>query len=162
IVAAKSAHLLSFDNVSGLSDWLSDAICRLATGGGQGKRRLYTDDDEILFSGRRPVALNGIEDVVSRPDLVDRSLLITLEPIPESRRREERDIEANFERAAPGILGALLDCLAEALRNLPRIKISNPPRMADFARLAEAGTMRYEKPGTFISAYRANLAQSVE
>src|SRR5262249_772813 len=46
LVAAKGQHFLSFDNVSGLPDWLSDAICRLSTGGGAGKRRLYTDEDE--------------------------------------------------------------------------------------------------------------------
>jgi len=36
IVAAQSQHVLAFDNVSGLPDWLSDAICRLSTGGGAG------------------------------------------------------------------------------------------------------------------------------
>jgi hypothetical protein len=161
IVAAKGSHFLGFDNVSGISDWLSDAICRLSTGGGQGKRRLYTDDEEVLFAGRRPVALNGIEDVVVRPDLVDRSLLITLEPIPESRRREERDIEEQFEREAPKIFAGLLDALSAALRNLPEIKIPNLPRMADFAMWAEAGIRSYEAAGTFISAYRSNLALSV-
>jgi hypothetical protein len=34
IVAARHAHLLGFDNISGLSDDMSDAICRLSTGGG--------------------------------------------------------------------------------------------------------------------------------
>lgn len=66
LVAAKGQHALAFDNVSGLSDWLSDAFCRLSTGGGAGKRRLYTDEDEVLFSGRRLVCLNGIEDVAVR------------------------------------------------------------------------------------------------
>jgi hypothetical protein len=93
ITAAKGAHLLPFDNVSGLKDWLSDAFCRLATGGGTGKRKLYTDDDEILFAGRRPICLNGIEDVVSRADLVDRCEMLTHEPIPEKKRRDEKELE---------------------------------------------------------------------
>src|SRR5262249_2478059 len=65
LVAAKGQHVLSFDNISGLPHWLSDAFCRLSTGGGAGKRKLYTDEEEVLFSGRRPVVLNGIEDVVT-------------------------------------------------------------------------------------------------
>ena len=91
LVAAKSQHVLAFDNVSGLGEWLSDAICRLSTGGGAGKRRLYTDEDEVLFSGRRLVAINGIEDVAVRPDLVDRAVMLALEPIAEKQRRDEAE-----------------------------------------------------------------------
>ena len=109
LVAAKGQHFLSFDNVSGLPDWLSDAICRLSTGGGAGKRRLYTDEDEVLFSGRRLVAINGIEDVAVRPDLVDRAVMLALEPIAEKQRRDEAEYNAEFARIAPKVLGALLD-----------------------------------------------------
>ena len=38
----------------------------------------------------RPVILNGIEDIVERPDLADRAVFLTLEPIPEERRRPRR------------------------------------------------------------------------
>ena len=61
--------------------WLSDALCRLATGGGFGTRQLYSDDEESLFEARRPVLLNGIEEVAVRGDLLDRSLIVTLSPI---------------------------------------------------------------------------------
>lgn len=162
IVAAKAAHLLNFDNISGLADWLSDALCRLSTGGGAGKRKLYTDDDEILFSGRRPVFLNGIEDVVVRPDLVDRAIILTLERILESDRRDEKEFDAGFDRAAPKILGTLLDGVAAGLRNLADIRMSDKPRMADFAIWGEACTRAYWQPGTFLKAYRDNLDATVE
>ena len=42
-IAASNTHLLVFDNVSSLPQWLSDALCRLATGGGFGARQLYID-----------------------------------------------------------------------------------------------------------------------
>ena len=86
-IAANNGHLLTFDNVSGLPPWLSDTLCRLATGGGFAVRQLYTDQDEVLFDATRPVILNGIEDFVTRPDLADRSLPLTLEPILEECRR---------------------------------------------------------------------------
>jgi hypothetical protein len=162
ITAAKGAHLLNFDNVSGLKDWLSDAFCRLTTGGGTGKRRLYTDDDEVLFAGRRPICLNGIEDVINRADLIDRCEMLTHEPIPQNRRRDEKELEKEFKAAAPKIFGALLDGLVAGLTNLPSIEIADKPRMADFAMWAEACTRAYWEEGTFLKAYRANLDSSVE
>jgi hypothetical protein len=57
--------VLAFDNVSGLPGWLSDALCRLSTGGGWACRQLYTDNDEVLFDGTRPAVLNGIEHFIS-------------------------------------------------------------------------------------------------
>ena len=162
ITAAKGAHTLSFDNISGIPVWLSDAICRLATGGGAGKRKLYSDDDEILFDGRRPTFLNGIEDVVTRGDLVDRSNIFSLEVIAENQRRTEAEIDAEFADKAPKILGALLDGLVSGLNNLSGVKITDKPRMADFALWAEACTRAYWRAGTFMKAYRENLAASVE
>ena len=88
-IAASNGHLLAFDNVSGLPAWISDTLCRLATGGGFAVRQLYTDQDEVLFDAARPVILNGIEDIVTRPDLADRAVFLTLEAIPEERRRPE-------------------------------------------------------------------------
>ena len=66
MIAANNGHVLAFDNLSALPPWLSDALCRLASGGSFAVRQLYTDDDEVLFRGGAPVMLNGIEDVVSR------------------------------------------------------------------------------------------------
>jgi hypothetical protein len=72
-IAASNGHVLAFDNVSALPAWISDTLCRLATGGGFAVRQLYTDQDEVLFDATRPVILNGIEDIVTRPDLADRA-----------------------------------------------------------------------------------------
>jgi hypothetical protein len=74
MIAANNGHLLAFDNLSGLPPWQSDALCRIASGGSFAVRRLYTDDDEVLFQAARPVVLNGIEDVIDRPDLTDRAI----------------------------------------------------------------------------------------
>jgi hypothetical protein len=91
-IAASNGHVLAFDNVSGLPTWISDTLCRLATGGGFAVRQL-----EVLFDAARPVILNGIGDVVTRPDLADRSIFLTPEPIPEERRRPEQELLAAFE-----------------------------------------------------------------
>jgi hypothetical protein len=162
IVAAKAAHLLSFDNVSKLPLEMSDALSRLSTGGGAGKRRLFTDDDEVLFSGKRPIVLNGITDFATQPDLLDRVVMLALKPIVEHERRDEKAIHAAVERAAPRIFGAILDGLVAGLRTIDQIKIPNLPRMADYALWGEACCSAWWPAGTFIRAYRQNLSAAVE
>jgi hypothetical protein len=161
-IAANNGHVLTFDNISGLPTWISDTLCRLATGGGFSTRQLYTDQDEVLFDASRPIILNGIEDVVERPDLADRGLFLTLEPISEERRRPEEELRAAFDRERPGILGALLDAVVEGLRRLPETRLPKPPRMADFALWATACETALWPEGTFWSAYCGNRDKAVE
>jgi hypothetical protein len=108
-VVANNGHLLAFDNLSGLSSWLSDALCRLASGGSFAVRQLYTDDEEVLFKAARPTLLNGIEDISGRSDLADRAIFLTLGPIGDEQRCSESELWREFELARPGTLGALLD-----------------------------------------------------
>jgi hypothetical protein len=82
--------------------------CRLASGGSFAVRQLYTDRDEVLFQAARPIILNGIEDVITRPDLADRAIFVTLPHLQEERRRAEKEIWCDFESAHPHILGALI------------------------------------------------------
>lgn len=161
-IAASNGHVLAFDNVSGLPAWISDTLCRLATGGGFAVRQLYSDQDEVLFDAARPVILNGIEDIVTRPDLADRAIFLTLEPIPEERRRPEQELWAAFELARPGIVGALLDAVAKGLAELPRTKLDKLPRMADFALWVTACETALWPSGTFWSAYCGNRDESVD
>jgi hypothetical protein len=152
-IAATNGHVLTFDNVSGLRPWISDTLCRLATGGGFAIRQLYTDQDEVLFDASRPVILNGIEDIVVRPDLADRAIFLTLEPIPEERRRPEIELWAAFEAERPRILGVLLNAAVEGLKQLPETRLPKLPRMADFALWATACETALWPAGTFWSAY---------
>ena len=161
-IAASNGHVLAFDNVSGLPAWISDTLCRLATGGGFAVRQLYTDQDEVLFDAARPVILNGIEEIVTRPDLADRAVFLTLEPIPEERRRPEAELWAAFETERPRILGALLDAVAEGLKRLPETRLEKLPRMADFALWATACETALWPAGTFSSAYCGNRDEAVE
>jgi hypothetical protein len=161
-IAASNGHVLAFDNVSGLPAWISDTLCRLATGGGFAVRQLYTDQDEVLFDATRPVILHGIEDIVTRPDLADRTLFLTLEPIAEENRRPEAELWAAFETERSRILGALLDAVVEGLKRLPETHLSKLPRMADFALWASACETALWSGGTFWKAYRGNRDEAVE
>lgn len=161
-IAANNGHLLAFDNVSGLPAWISDTLCRLATGGGFAVRQLYSDQDEVLFDAARPVILNGIEDIVTRPDLADRAVFLTLEAIPEERRRPEAELWEAFDDKRPFILGVLLDAVVEGLNRLPETNLPKLPRMADFALWATACETALWPSGTFWSAYCGNREEAVE
>jgi hypothetical protein len=124
--------------------------------------RLDRDQDEVLFDAARPVILNGIEDIVTRPDLADRAMLLTLEPIPEERRRPEAELSAAFEAESPRILGVLLDAVVEGLKRLSETHLPKLPRMADFALWATACETALWPAGTFWSAYCGNRDEAVE
>jgi hypothetical protein len=162
VIAANNSHVLAFDNLSSLSHALSDAFCRLATGASFGLRRLYTDQDEVLFQAARPILLNGIEDVISRPDLADRAIFLTLPPIADRERRPEKQFWDQFEIARPRILASLLDAAAHGLLKLSGIHLGQLPRMADFALWATACETAFWPAGTFASAYQANRRAAVE
>lgn len=161
-IAATNSHMLVFDNISDLRGWISDALCRLATGGGFATRKLHTDQDEVLFDACRPVILNGIEDIVTRPDLADRAIFLTLKAIPEEERQAEDELWTDFEAEQPKILGALLDAMAHGLKRLPEIRLDNLPRMADFAKWATACETAFWDAGTFEAAYAGNRDDAVD
>jgi hypothetical protein len=157
MIAAGNSWLVCYDNLSQLPQWLSDALCRLATGGGFGIRQLYTDDEEVLFNAQRPAVLTSITDVVTAGDLLDRSLALQLEPISGGKRQTEAALWANFNRDRPKILGAMLDLVAAGLRVQPTLHITDLPRMADFALWAEACLRGYGYPSAaFLKSYDAN------
>ena len=138
MVTATNGWLLAYDNISVIRPWLSDGLCRLATGGGFAARSLFSNDERTVLHAQRPVILNGIEEFVQRGDLSDRTVFLNLAPIPPGQRRREDELWAAFYRERPLILGSLLDAVAGGMRELPAVKLAELPRMADFAAFAEA------------------------
>lgn len=157
MIGANNSWCLAYDNLSFVPAWLSDALCRLSTGGGFATRELYTDQDEIIFDAMRPVMLTSIEDVATRSDLLDRCLIVWLPAIPEEGRRREEEIMTAFGKVQPQIFGALLDALSGAQRELPYTKLDKLPRMADFALWVTAAekTLGWQH-GDFMAAYKGN------
>ena len=163
MIGACNGWMIALDNISYLSDWLSDGLCRLATGGGFATRSLYTDSEEIYLDATRPVIIASIEDVVRRGDLADRCVTLTLRPITEAKRRTEQALWAQIDTDAPGIMGAILDAVAAGLRKLPTIELAKLPRMADFGKWGEAVCQGLGKqPGEFLAVYATNRQQANE
>lgn len=157
VIAANNGSVVALDNLSYLPGWLSDAICRLSTGGGFGTRTLYENDEEMLFNSMRPVLLNGIEELATRGDLLDRAIILYLPAIPGEKRRTGEALWREFEQARPSLFGALCDVVQTALRNVDSVRLERLPRMADFAVWATAAESALGlETGEFIDAYTDN------
>jgi len=142
------------DNVSSLPGWLSDLLCCAITGDGFTKRQLFTDDDDVIYTYQRALLFNGINIAISKPDLLDRSLLIQLERPTDNERRKEKQLWRDFYSARPAILGAIFGRLSDAIRNYDSIQTSHLPRMADFAQWAMAAT---GDSAQFLADYKVNV-----
>jgi len=154
-VAAQHAHLIVYENLSGVTPQLSDALCRVATGAGFAARKLYTNDEERQLKFCRPILVNGIDDLVTRSDMADRAVSVQLPTIERSRRRTESELWASFDALRPQLLGALLDLLVQVLRQ-PRPDVQLE-RMADYSLLgAKVAVALGHNPSAFCDAYRLN------
>ena len=100
--------------------------------------------------------------MISRPDLGDRAIFLTLAPIEEAQRRSETELWRAFEIARPRILGALLDSVVHDLRAMGGVQLGRLPRMADFAVWATAYERALWPAGTFARAYTANRRAAIE
>ena len=160
-IMAAHHHLLVFDNLSGLKRDISDALCQLATGGGFQIRKLYTDEALITFAFARPFAMNGISDFIHRADLMDRTIPLHLEAMPDGARRSEDAIRREFEELLPELLGDIYTAVAGAIRNLPTTPVPTELRMADAAQwLTAAEPALGLASGTFVKALKGRQAEA--
>lgn len=163
MISAQNSHLLAFDNLSGLTNAMSDSLCKLSTGGGFTTRKFYENTEEVVISALRPVILNGIDFIARRPDLADRSIIINLLPINKNQRKSQEELMIEFETLLPGIFGSVLDALSIAISEFNNICLDSSPRMADFAKWATAGETGFGyKSGTFMKNYDLNQKRVAE
>lgn len=138
VVAAMGSWVAAVDNVSTIPAWFSDALCRAVTGDGDVRRRLYSDSDLAVFSFRRAVILTGIDLGALRGDLAERLVRVELAVIDAARRRTDRAMTEEWDRAHPRILGAVLDLAVEVASVAESLRVEELPRMADYARVLAA------------------------
>lgn len=160
-IHANSSWLLTYDNLSYLNGNLTDAFCRVSTGGGMSSRKLYSNDEELVYSIQRPVVFNGIEELGERPDFLDRSIVIHTKPISENSRKFSDIIWDPFNKGYSTLLGGGYLLLSEVLKLLPTIEAKELPRMADYAKFGIAMEKALELPeGSFMKTY--NLHNSTK
>lgn len=151
------------DNLSSLPVWLSDTLSRAVTGEGFTKRALYTNSEDVLFKYKRVLILTGIGLVITKPDLLDRSIIVGLGRIADDARRDEQGLDSQFGAVRPFLFGAMLDLLAGGLGAFPKVRAQRLPRMADFMKWAMAVQIGQGRdPGLFTASFETNVERQNE
>lgn len=160
--SAQNNYLVSYNNVSKLSNDNQDDLCCLATGGGFGTRAFYTNSEECVADIKRPIIMNGICEVITRPDLLDRTVCIALPVINAVHRKSEVDLDTAFKRDLPFIFTGLLNLLVKVLSIIPTVELEESPRMVSFAIVGEALVKALNLPGhSFVEIYKNNYQNSM-
>lgn len=153
----KQHYVSHYDNISHLTNEISDVFCIASTGGGMDNRRKYTDEESHIMSFKHCVILNGIKLAIKKPDLLDRSILIKLKRV---KAKDEIEINEGFQEALPEILGGVFDTLVKAMALYPTVEIEDLPRMASFAKWGYAIAEALGGYGSqFLQDYRNNIAE---
>ncbi len=162
LAPARHRRVLGFDNLSHLPPALSDALCRVATGGGIRARKLYTDGEEFAVEAKRPVLFTAISlSGPERPALAERSIILDLPVLDPATRRSEAELDAAWCDAKPAVFGALLEGVAAAQRNYD-LPVANLPRMADaYAWAVRAETGLGWAMGTVEAAFQHVTSRAV-
>jgi hypothetical protein len=156
-------YVAFYDNVSSFPQWISDLLCRAVTGSGFSKRKLYTDDDDLIHSFKRCVGFNGINIAATKPDILERALILHLKRIPGDKRRKLAQLWKQYRIIKPQLLGLIFDILVRVLNRLKEVHLIELPRMADWAEIGEviSRCLGYAEDA-FIKAYTKNLAKQNE
>lgn len=146
----------SFENVSKFDRRTADMFCRAVTGNGVERRKLFTNSDQVLYSFRRPIIINGIDTPSTRPDFLDRCIVINCRRLESFRPL--RELDEAFQKARPHIFGSLLDLLVKSLNLMSETSPTGEFRMADFAHFGRALAVSLGRsPKDFDKAYRHNI-----
>lgn len=161
IISAHSRWLVSADNVTEISQAMSDAYCRLITGGGMSNRKLFKDEDEHSVDIKRPLCLALIGTEL-QSDMAERSIVIPLAPLTEGLYLPEAELDQRLRAIQPAIMAALLDGVVMAMRRVAEVteRLSGRlPRMSDFAVWGEAAGPAFGwEEDAFFDAYTAHVA----
>lgn len=163
-LANKNACLF-LDNLSNISTSLSDELCRISTGASLAKRSLFTNDEDWICELCRPVIITGIPStLIWREDLCDRALPLRVSRIPETKRKTQSELDTEFAKLKPYLLGSVYNILSKALKLLPSVKLEKLPRLADWYVLSYAlcESMDGHTGQEFVEAYKSILDRQTE
>ena len=112
---------------------MSDMLCQSTTGPDTRPTSVH-DDDEFIRKFRRIIRLNGLNNDIKASDLLDRTILLELEPIPVTTRRTEREIWNAFNKLRPYALGEMFTIvsMAMSIKKIRQVPSRNLSRLADW------------------------------
>lgn len=158
-IHAMQRRILAIDNISYITADQSDTLCNVSTGGGFSKRTLFSDSEETILDVQNLTILTSIGNVVTKPDLLERSIVIDMTRITDDERESESSLSQGLELHHAEILGRLLDITVAALHYRDTAESPRYSRMVEFSHLGE-GVEQYldYQPGSM----RSRMAAGVE
>ncbi len=152
-------YYVAFDNVASISREISDLFCIAVTGGSYQKRKLYTNDTINSIKLSNPISVTGLDLQLEYTDLLDRSIVLSLERISDNQRKTEEKVWQEFYKLLPDLQGCICQLLRKALNMYDNVILNNSPRLADFAKwgytIAESYKIGYGN--IFLSQYNDNI-----
>lgn len=160
-IVLNNNYMSVFDNLERLTDEKSNMLSMACTGGGVEVRKLYHDTETVVLNIKRKVAINGIDDIITKADLNDRSLIFRLKRISSNRRKTDEEVFSSLEADIPKILGCIFKIISNAMKLYSSIELKKQSRMADFTKWSFTIAEVLEIGGqNFIEAYEENKKQS--
>ena len=159
-----SNYCCFFDNLSYMKKETSDNFASIITGADPSFRKYYTNMESIVIDKNPCFAFTGINIAVTNADLLQRSLLIEVERIPQNKYVKDSNFWNNFHSDKPKIFGAIVKIFAMASKKrFLSDKKLELPRMADHAELMAfiAQVMGYDNE-VFISCINDNTNEQNE
>lgn len=129
-----------FDNTDAYIDWVPDAVCAYATHGSWTKRRLFTDDEQLIIKPQAFIAVASKNPAsFRREDTADRCIVLRLERRHGFRAFEKLRDDILNDR--PQLFGEYLykvGQIIDVLRQTADETYEETHRMADFASFGRA------------------------
>lgn len=160
---AQEHHALGVDNTSSIPQAASDVLCMSTHGTEFIVREFHTRKETTRLHVHCQFIITAITNPVTRGDLLDRTLPVTLEPHGDYKGEDE--IRAWFKKVQPVAFGALLELLTAALAKLPEVKKQRrwTHRLVDFCQLGEAVVQACGgQPGEFVAQFDAMRRENAE
>lgn len=147
-----------FDNLSVIKPNQSDILASSITGTSGSKRKLYSDDELIIYKFKICVGMNGINIVANRPDLIERS--INFEEGKAAIYCSDTSFWELFDNKKGSILGGIFNAVSGAMKIKHTIKTSGEFRMVDWLEwgCAIAKSIGYDEK-EFIDSYKISCSK---
>jgi hypothetical protein len=127
------AYMSIIDNLSEITDEMSDAMCQTVSKGQYTTRKLYTSDELSVISMKSKLIINGITIMNTKPDLLERSIVLGLDKLDGNKILDESSLNKLFNELKPKILDKIFLAVSHVLKVVDGINLKTKPRMADFA-----------------------------
>lgn len=133
-VAVTNESFVVFDNADSHSRWIEDKLAACATGTTISKRRLFTTNEQQVFSVDARIAITARTPKFRREDVTERLIILKVGRF--SSFRPEHELNQEFERSRGRILSGIIFTLQGVLQALEETKdfhYEGAMRLADFA-----------------------------